>query len=306
MIRGLRLADVLLQLIPGRLSLKDLAVPRSAMVGKASMLTRAQVARRAATPNPNQHEIIAAEGGRLRAMIVLKCRSGPRSWEVAHLYCDGRLEEHLPGLLERSMGLVASKRGERLFLRVAKGTPAEGIAEGCGFRPLLVEDVYSMERPMVTDSDSHMLELRPPMPADAYGIFRLYNAAYPASARSGIGVTLDQWQDSVEQGVGKVREYLWTHEDTVRAWVRFDQVRHVLLIDAMVHPDQSREVPGLVAYVARLAWGHRQPVWIVPGHQHAVARTLIERGWARKETYTLMARTAATPVEEPALAAARA
>ena len=36
---------------------------------------------------------------------------------------------------------------------------------------------------------------RPPLPSDTYGIFRLYNAAYPATARAGIGVTLDQWQE---------------------------------------------------------------------------------------------------------------
>jgi hypothetical protein len=239
-------------------------------------------------------------------MAILKRRSGPRAWEIAHLYCDNRPEERLPSLLERAVGFVASQRGERLFLRVTHETPAEEIAQGCGFRPLFIEDVFSMERPMVTDADPGMLQLRPPLPADTYGIFRLYNAAYPASARSVMGVTLDQWKDSVEPGLGKVREYMWTQEQAVRAWVRFDQVRHVLLIDAMVHPDQAGEVPGLVAYVAQLAWGHRQPVWLVPGHQPAVARALADRGWARKQRYTLMARTAATPVEEPALAAARA
>ena len=59
-------------------------------------------------------------------------------------------------------------------------------------------------------------------------------------------------------------------------------------------------------YVARLAWGHEDPSWVVPSPQLGIAEALAQRGWQHTETYTVLVRPLAAYVEEPGLAAASA
>ena len=306
MIRGLRFTDVPLQLLPGGLAGEDLAITHDAIASGRHRLNPLEIARWSVAPAGHERHLAATRHGRLEALAILRPRRGPRAWEVAHLFAahDGR--QAVVDLLERAVGYVASQRGERLFVRVLEQSPMQRNAENAGFRAAYVEEVYSLAHPMAGNLHNVGMNMRPPLPVDGIGIFRLYNAALPATARAAFGLTLDQWQDAAEGGSGSAREYVWEHEGSVRGWVRLDQRGRSVTVDALLHPDDAPAAPAFVSYVAQLAWGHRNPTWVVPAPQTALALALASRGWQRTLPYVVLARTVATPVGEIALGAVRA
>jgi hypothetical protein len=306
MIRDLRLTDVPLQLLPGRLAGEDLAVTHDEIARARHRLSPLEIARWSVAPAKHERHLAATRHGRLEALAVLRPRRGPRAWEVAHLFAAHDGEQAVVDLLERSVGYVASQRGERLFVRVLEQSPMQRNAENAGFRAAYVEEVYSLPHPMVGDLHNVGMNIRPPLPVDGYGIFRLYNAALPATARAAIGLTLDQWQDAAEGRGGSAREYVWEHEGGVRGWVRLDQRGRSVTVDALLHPDDATTAPAFVSYVAQLAWGHRNPTWVVPAPQTALAQALVSRGWQRTRSYVVLARTVARLVGEIAQSAVRA
>jgi hypothetical protein len=306
MIRELRLTDVPLQLLPGRLAAQDLSTARSELVGAPHRLSLLQLARWSVAPRKNHHHLASTRNGRLDALAVLRQRQGPKAWEIAHLFAVPGATTAITDLLERVVAFVASQRGERLFLRVPLDGAAQIIAHRGGFRQAYAEDVFTLARPMASDLHAPSLNVRPPLPVDTHEMFRLYNAAFPPTARTLIGLTLDQWRDAYEPGQGRVREYVWLHQNQIRGTVRLDQHRAQVIVDATLHPEESEHVSDFASYVAQLAWGHRHPAWVVSDHQPALARALVDRGWQQSSSYAVMARVVATPVEEPSLAHARA
>lgn len=308
MIRELRLTDVPLQLLPGRLAAQDLVTTRDEISGAPHRLTPLQLAWWSVYPGKRQMRLASSSNGRLRALAALRPRRGPKAWEITHLFATADADTALADLLERAVGLVASHRGERLFMRVPLDSPMQQRAERAGFRQAYAEDIFTLARPMTSDLHGASLNVRPPLPADSYDLFRLYNATVPTEARALIGVTLDQWRDSYEPAPARasVREYVWVHQDQLRGTIRLDQHRNAVTVDATLHPDETERTSLFASYVAQLAWGHRRPSWIVPGYQPALARALAERGWQHTSSYAVMTRVVATPIEQPGFAPARA
>jgi len=283
MIRGLRLTDVALQLLPGRLPGEDLATTHDEIARAKHHLRPIELARWSVAPSRNERHFVVTRDGRLDALSVLRLRHGPRAWEVAHLFARRGVDEAVADLLERAVAYVASRRGERLFLRVAHRSPIQQIAETAGFRVVVAEEVYTLARPMAGDLHTPGMDVRPPA----------------------IGLTFDQWQDSLESGSG-VREYVWEHQGSIRGWVRLDQRGLSVAVDALIHPDEGNQAAAFVSYVAQLAWGHRSPTWIVPAQQAALVEALESRGWQHSRAYVVLARTVATPIREVAFGAVRA
>ncbi len=167
--------------------------------------------------------------------------------------------------------------------------------------PAYTEETFVLGRSMSTEVDAPALALRPVLPADMHGLFRLYNASTPAHVRPMLGLTFDQWRDALEQPNGKPREYVWETAGQVRAWLRLAHRKNGLEVDALLHPDHGGQALALSAAAARLAKAHGSVVWVVPSYQPALSLALQRRGWGQAGTYALMARSAASRVREPGL-----
>ncbi len=306
MIRQLRLSDVPSQLLPGRLGGQDLAYSHAELAAPAHQIGPIQLARWSLAASRARHALAAVRGGRLSAVSMLQARGGPKAWEVAHLYATGRGTEDLDDLLERSVSYVGSRGGERLFLRVEYRSPIQELAQRTGFVPAFTEEVFALGRPMTAETDPAAMMLRPPLPADGYGLFRLYNAALPSAVRAASGLTLEQWQDAREQPKGASREYIWEQNDQVRGWIRFDHKGDRVTIDAVLHPDESSAATTLTDVAGRMAWRHAAASWVVPSYQPSMSLALQHRGWKLQRTYAVLIRSAVRPVEEPAFMPARA
>ena len=142
MIRGLRLTDLPLQLLPGRLAGEDQACTHGELGNAARRLTRTELARWSLSASPRQLPLAAVHGGKIDAVGVLRTRQGPRSWEVAHLFVDGGCVDELTTLLERAVAHIGARGAERLFLRTPLESPVVQAAKRAGFFPAFTEEVF--------------------------------------------------------------------------------------------------------------------------------------------------------------------
>jgi hypothetical protein len=102
---------------------------------------------------------------------------------------------------------------------------------------------------MAGDMHGESLNVPPPLPSGSYDIFRRYNAPFPAVAHSVIAVTFDQVQNAYVCGRGHVRKYVWAYQDHVRGRLRLDQHSEWVIVDAILHPEESEQVPLFASYV---------------------------------------------------------
>ena len=312
MIRRLGPSDVLRQVLPGRLGGEPLASTHDALARAPRPLSPAELLRWAVAPSKDIRALGVLRSGRLAAAAVVRPRSGPRAWEVARLFASEGAVDELEELLEGCVAHVGSRGGERLFLRMPQHgrAPQDGETEGparrAGFVPAFTEEVFRRHAATVPGSDGPLLGLRPTLPADDYGLFRLYCAALPTEVRAAGGLTFEQWRDARERAAGTVREYVREDGEAVRCWLRLEQASGELIVDAMLHPDEEWAAERLIGDAGLLAWRHARATWIVPSYAPALSAALLRRGWTASERYAMWVRPVALPVREPSLAAARA
>ncbi|MDE2765261.1 MAG: hypothetical protein OXI25_02360 [Chloroflexota bacterium] len=305
-VRSLHPLDAPRQLLPGRLAGENLAVVRGQAGRPPERLTPARLVRRSAAPRSAGRAVVSVDGALLDALVEARPRSGPRSWEVARLFAKDN-GERLPGaLFDLCASRVAEGGGERLFLRTPLDAEADQAAQRAQFARAHVEEAYRTDKPLRFGAGGATLLLRPALPSDEQALFRLYNATVPASVRSAAGLTVEQWCDSQERAWGEERTYLWEDGGQIRGWVRLAHRGEDLIIDALLHPDETAAAPALAGDAARLAWGHARAVWTVEGYQPALALALKRAGWESGAAYSVLARPVAKRVDEPALALARA
>ena len=233
-------------------------------------------------------------GLQIAGMVVARRRSGPRTWDVTHLLLASDDTSQLSGLLSAVSRIVASRGGERVFLKLLADDPAVEEARRSGFVTSYHETLFGCRRrsnPTVSP-----VSLRAAKPPDEYGLFRLYCAATPREVRSVVGMTLEQWRASRETMPGRSRDYVYEKNDSVKGSVRifgrFGRGR----IAVMVHPDDEPDVAGLLDFgLERL--GTRKDIYCaVPEYQVLLHRLLLQRSYEPVSEYVTMVRTTAAAV----------
>ena len=234
------------------------------------------------------------QGKQVLGIAVATPRSGRRSWEVSHLLLSS--EDDIPnGELLRSLcQSVARQGGERVFIRLRTDDPLVRSATAHGFTPCQQELLYiGAQRKGAGDGSA---ELYKKSPAHEYGVYRLYNATVPSSARFALGMTFDQWSSSRERNRG--REYVWVNDDSVRGWVRTVQRLGGGGLMMMVHPEYETETSAILqsglTYLSRT-----KAAWLlVPEHQILLQRLLDQKGFRLASEYVTLVRSMVAPVSK--------
>lgn len=303
MIRALRLSDLPRQFLLGQLDGKDLVCTHAALRAPRARLSYGDLARWAMPASRDHRAVAVLQGGRIEALVMLRARGAPSAWEVAHLFASAKGYLELDDLIAAGTGAAARMGAERLFLRSPSDGPACGAAERAGFRRAFSEELFTG---LLRSAASAPQGIRPLLPSDVHGVFRLHSAALPASARSAVGMTIDQWAASREQAAGRAEEFVWETEQGLIAWLRLDRWGRSVTIEAVLHPAHNERTAELIDSAAQLAGADAQTRWVVPSYEPVLARTLSARGWRSDSTYEVLVRPVAERVRAPAMAPAQA
>ena len=303
MIRGLRLSDIPRQFLPGRLERKDLVCTHVALHAPRARPSYRDLARWAVPASRDHRAVAVLQNGRLEALVMLRARSAPSAWEIAHAFASARGYLELDELIAAGTRTAAAMGAERLFLRSPSDGPACGPAERAGFRRAFSEELFAGLLALTAGAGRG---LRPLLPSDLHGVFRLHSAALPTSARSAVGMTLEQWTASREPTAGRAEEFVWETEHGLIAWLRLDRWGSSVTIEAVLHPGHDARAAELIDGAAQLAGADARARWVVPSYEPTLARTLSRRGWRSDGTYEVFVRPVAERVRASAMAPAQA
>jgi hypothetical protein len=231
-------------------------------------------------------------------------RSGPRAWEIDHLYLSPQAGESGADLLDAVSAAVAGQGAERLFLRLPAESAFLKSARHCGFISCVRETIYRRSAvdtlPVAEDSVS----LRPKRPQDDFDLFRLYNATTPVNVRTACALTLEQWHDARELQGGSITEFVYESGQGIRGWISTSTHLAQAQIDLVVHPEER----GLMRPLARAAVAalgvSRGQACLVPEYAIALQTAVEELEFSPCEEFRLLIKTMAVGVKTTGLAPA--
>ncbi len=254
------------------------------------------VSRRQLLPRAGGRALALVASGRVQAIAAVRPRSGPKSWEISHLYAAPASDGSLTELLEKAAAASAYGGAERVFLRVEADSDIVRTARRAGFFPCFRETLYSGSPSVAEssnslfDADSRFVKRRP---EHDYELFRLYNAATPLKARQLVGMTLEQWKDSCEPAVGHPDERVLELDGGVRGLLVASGKSGARRIEVMLHPDYAALTSDVLDSTLRGLFKDRSVVAIVPEYVPLLGGALEERGFKPEGEFAVLVKSTA-------------
>ncbi len=246
---------------------------------------------------------VAVERGRLRGLVAVRARTGPRAWELTHFLLAPGEEAAGLALLDRLSQAGAERGVDRVFLRLTCDSPLLEFSRQANFSLYAEERLYRREGgEPVNKLPPGAPSLRPRRNEDDFSIFQLYCHSAPTPVQEAEGMTFEEWRHARERrskrGAG---EWVWEKEGRVRGWLRCPQGRRKVL-EMMVHPAEDGSLEALFAFgMARLSPGY--PVDCLATHfQNELRNHLEARGFEAVTDYCLLVKPLAVRVRQPSLA----
>lgn len=239
----------------------------------------------------------------------LRHRSGPTAWELSELFlgADASVDTDGADILAEIAWVAARAGAQRVFLRLAAGSPTCTAARRAGYQLQTAETLYrrprdlrGMAQPRRYPAESGW---RPVLDADMLALFQLYCQTTPFAARTTGGLTAPEWRDALE-AYSKSREMVLDREGKPAAWVRYSDSGNERLFTLMAQPEAFDDLGEVVRGV--LAGGFGRPASVlVPAHLAAVGAALEAAGFVAGPEFDLYVRMTAVraTAAQPAVAA---
>ena len=259
--------------------------------------------RRRFTPRSKTRALVCVDRGRVRAIAAVRPRSGPRSWEVTHLYAHPDSGVEATRLLEQAAATAARGGAERISLRVEAESEIARTARRAGFFPCERETLYrarsSVSKPGkdLLDANSRFAKRRA---EHDHAHFRHYNPATPLNVRQLVGMTLEQWKDSREPLAVRSQERVLEKEGAIIGWLRTSAWSGLGRIEIALHPDYIALTPVLVDSALRSLAQAKSVVALVPEYAPTLSRSIEERGFTPQGEFATLVRSVARTMRQPA------
>ena len=310
MIQAFRVTDVLRCLVLNTPKTPNLACPGSSPT-KHSTLNNLDLWKQALTQQNNRITLASWNGIRLGGLVSARTCTG-RVWEVDHLY----LPDSQPGINDLSSGMssrlrygqeaaimelldqlvqeAGSRNAERIFLRLLSGIPAVTLARRDGFFPYFEQTLMEGWARNISHQSEHPEEnIRLRQQQDEYSLFQLFCACTPAQVRVALGLTCDQWQETMSLRSSKRLQWVIESNGKLVGWLALFNCRGTTEGQVMAHPDHPELLDQLMTFSASNPSYQR---WLVPDYQQHACDQLNYRGLREAARYTMLVNTVAAPV----------
>jgi hypothetical protein len=252
-----------------------------------------------------RHTWISVQGQSIQGLISARQRGNRTAWEVDCLIAATEDDRVIGNLFEQLTSGAGSGGVLRIFLRLGSGSDLTVAARRAGFVPYAEERLMRAGGSLPAASLPADVSIETYKPADAFSLFRLYNAVVPDPVRRLEAPTFQQWQAAVERrSAGRKKQHLIVRRNgEVIAELQSCRGGDIGKIDMLVHPSAGSDIPAFVNLAASRLDSQRPTFCLVPSYAESLGRVLEEAGFSVDSEYiVLMKRLAVT---QPALKPAR-
>jgi len=234
----------------------------------------------------------------IQGLVSARQRANRTTWEIDRLIATTNAELAVTDLFEQVSAAAAQAGVSRIFLRLETGSDCSAAARRSGFAPYLQETLLRADgavesTPLPVDV---LAESR--QAADAFSLYRLYNATAPEGVRRVEAPTFQQWSAAAEhRGCGRVQcDYVVRRSGEAIARVRVSRERALVRADISAHPAAADAMPGLIDLVSGFAHATRPIYCLVPSYAGTVESTLRSAGFALDSQYVVYMKRTALPI----------
>jgi hypothetical protein len=245
-----------------------------------------------------RHTWISIQGQSIGGLISARQRGNRAAWEIDCLIAASEDERAIGNVFDQVSAAAGRAGVLKVFLRLEAGSDLIAVARRAGFVPYQEEALLRSDWPVRSVPLAPELSVRPYQAADAFALYRLYNASVPESIRRIEAPTFQQWLATTERrGSGRAkRAFVVRRNDEAIALVRACPERDLARIDIVALPTAGETLSGLID-LACMHVGSRRPLFcLVPAHAAAVANALEESGFVLDSEYVAMAKRTAIPL----------
>lgn len=256
------------------------------------------IAREQIAPRRRPFVWVAESEGHVVGVAAAHPRSGLRAWEVSHLWAVPEPGGHLLDLLDQMAATAAGHGAHRVFLRLEGGSRLATAAIRAGFRAAWEETLYARNSGATgIGAEPPTGAVRPRCAADELSLFRLYCSTSPASVRSAVGLTVEEWRDAQEVGAQRVRQWVYEGEDgEVKGWA--EQWTQSAACCAAIAGRPEALAPLLSQLLAPRP-GLRLQV-LAADYLETHCRVLESNGFAAAGRYLMLVKSVTAPIREAA------
>lgn len=255
----------------------------------------------------NRKSLIAVEGLTVRGVLSARLRGGRSVWEVDKLILDQEESTDLSSALLEHLADRAGRSGvRRIFLRLPIDSPLITAARRAGFLPYTSEVLLQRSAENEVKAPDDLLKARALAKEDEDALFRLYCTTVPAPIQKVEGLTLEEWRETQDPAFGRQKDYLWSREELLWAWLRTIQGDLCNQLQLLVHPAEEHTTNNLVHYALSLLPKGTRTLALVPDYQPHL-QGVLAREWGFEEVthYTSLVRQLTVRVTAGRLVPAR-
>jgi len=238
---------------------------------------------------------VGMDGGRVRGLLSVRPRSGPRAWEVAWLSIAP--EDESLALLQEPGRVLGEGGAEKLFLRLPADSPILGLVRQGSFVPYAEEDLFLAPTPLPSPP---ALPLRARSRIDDHQLFQLYSRLVPPQVRQAEGMTLQEWGEGQERWA---TERVWEKEGTAEGWLRLDKKGPNGSLAILATPEA---LEGLLGYALGRLRGSGPLLCVAFPFQEELEKCLLSHGFQKVGANTLLVKELVARARQPAFIPARA
>ncbi|HTE83359.1 MAG TPA: hypothetical protein VK821_01340 [Dehalococcoidia bacterium] len=255
-----------------------------------------------------RHTWISVQGQAIYGLVSARQRGNRTAWEIDCLIAASDDERLIGNLFDQATAEAGSSGVLRIFLRLEAGSGLTSLARRAGFIPYAEESLYRGIAPRSQTVLPPDLHVEPSKAADAFALYRLYNAAVPESIRRIEAPSFQLWQGASERRtMGRARRSLIARRDgEAVAHVRTSRDGELAKVDLVVHPSTSSYVRALVDLACEHAGSQRPLFCLVPSYATPLATSFEEAGFELDSEYVVLVKRTALPLPAAKPVAAQA
>jgi hypothetical protein len=245
-----------------------------------------------------RHTWISLQGQTVQGLVSARHRGNRTAWEIDCLVAATDDQYRIANLFDQVSSAAGASGVTRIFLRLEAGSALLAAARRAGFIPYAHEVLYRSERTAEPSDANDELQIEPSRAADAFALYRLYNAVTPEAVRRIEAPSYQLWQSGAERRTSGRSKHnvVARREGEAIGHIRSSRDGGVGKIDIVVNSASAEDAVRLVGIACSFAGPQRPLLCLAPTYATQLVSALERSGFAPDSEYALLVKRTALPM----------